>query len=255
MQRATLEVGLCKSLGKIRNTPLIELKYRKNLYAKNETVNPTGTHKDRGVETAIADMINKGQTTISCASSGNHAKSVEYYAKQFGFKAITYTEGDYLTNWRRINKLCQEHNYYNANAGKCVALLEGLSLIGEEIAKIKPEYVICPVNNGTLYVGIYEGLLRKHCSPIMIGATAKNSKIAKSLRGLYRLEPKLIDVIEDSKGSLMDIPDRSIEYGIEVLAKEGLNVCPASATVIGALDRLRPDEDKKVVLIITGKGK
>src|SRR5471030_3249250 len=49
----------------------------KNLYIKNDSVNPTFSFKDRVVSTALSRARELGFTTVACASTGNLARSEE----------------------------------------------------------------------------------------------------------------------------------------------------------------------------------
>ena len=57
-----------------------------NLYFKVEGCNPTGSFKDRGMVVAVAKAIEKGMTSIACASTGNTSASAAAYGAYCGLR-------------------------------------------------------------------------------------------------------------------------------------------------------------------------
>ena len=98
----------------------------KNLYIKNETVNPTFSCKDRMVAVAVSRAVELGFDTVACASTGNLAQSLAAHAARAGLKSYIFIPHDSepvkLTSTRiydptliavkgttaRINSLCNE---------------------------------------------------------------------------------------------------------------------------------------------------
>ncbi len=58
----------------------------RELYIKNEGMNPTGSFKDRGMTVAITRAIERGFKSVICASTGNTAASLAIYAARAGIK-------------------------------------------------------------------------------------------------------------------------------------------------------------------------
>jgi threonine synthase len=56
----------------------------RNLYLKNDSMNPTNSFKDRVVSVAISWARANGFETIACASTGNLANAVAAYAARAG---------------------------------------------------------------------------------------------------------------------------------------------------------------------------
>lgn len=71
-------------------TPLIRARHLggAGLLFKNETVNPTGSFKDRPVAVATTVAVEFGLAGLICASTGNTAVSVAAYAARAGLPAI-----------------------------------------------------------------------------------------------------------------------------------------------------------------------
>jgi len=77
-------------------TPLIDAKRLakavglKQLWIKNDTVNPTWSFKDRVVSVAIARARQFGFEAMACASTGNLANSVSAHAAAAGMDAYVF---------------------------------------------------------------------------------------------------------------------------------------------------------------------
>jgi threonine synthase len=66
----------------------------RNLYLKNDTVNPTGSFKDRVVSVAASWARHRGFATLACASTGNLANAVAAYAARAGLEAAIVIPAD-----------------------------------------------------------------------------------------------------------------------------------------------------------------
>lgn len=73
------------------NTPLLfseRLSERidREVWIKNEGVNPTGSFKDRGMTVAVSKAVERGAKTLLCASTGNTSASAAAYAARAGIR-------------------------------------------------------------------------------------------------------------------------------------------------------------------------
>lgn len=267
------------------NTPLVKLRnisraHECNVYGKLEIVNPTGVHKDRESAVVLNDLRKKGFRSVVCASSGNAAISISAFAFMMNVEAhiflgsstpkekirlveafqpkIHYADGGYLKAVEALKKFVERNEVYNANAGYCEAKLIGNSYIGAEIARdLAPSIVICPTNNGTHFVGVGRGVLesRREVKPRMIAATAPDTRVAHSIKGLYGLEePKITEIVEETKGEIVKVKDNAIIKATIDLAKQGIVVEPASAASVAALSQLELKKTDTVCCTITGSG-
>ena len=66
----------------------------RNLHLKNDTLNPTGSFKDRVVSVAVSWARRHGIATVACASTGNLANSVAAYAAHAGCRAVILVPAD-----------------------------------------------------------------------------------------------------------------------------------------------------------------
>lgn len=58
------------------------------VYVKYEGMNPTGSFKDRGMTSAITQVVKDGDHTVVCASTGNTSASAAAYAAHAGLNCV-----------------------------------------------------------------------------------------------------------------------------------------------------------------------
>jgi threonine synthase len=74
------------------NTPVVAVETPDGpLWIKDESRNPTGTHKDRAMAVGIAAAVAAGADTVVAASTGNAGASVAAYAARSGLRCVVYT--------------------------------------------------------------------------------------------------------------------------------------------------------------------
>jgi threonine synthase len=153
----------------------------RDLWLKNDTLNPTNSFKDRVVSVALTAARRLGMTTAACASTGNLAQSVAAHSAGAGLDACvlipsnleeakvmaTAVYGARLVavegNYDDVNRLCgeiaSEHadwGFVNVNLRPYYA--EGSKTIGFEIAEQLgwqlPDHVVAPMASGSMLVKI-----------------------------------------------------------------------------------------------------
>ncbi|TMR24248.1 pyridoxal-phosphate dependent enzyme [Nonomuraea turkmeniaca] len=72
-------------------TPLVEFD---GIYIKDESRNPTWSHKDRLNRVTVSAAVAAGAPGVVVASSGNHGASAAAYAARAGLRAIVLTSAD-----------------------------------------------------------------------------------------------------------------------------------------------------------------
>ncbi len=171
-------------------TPLIHAKNLgdvfglKNLYIKNDSVNPTFSFKDRVVSVALTRARELGFSTVACASTGNLAGAVSAYGalahlRRFVFIPADLEEGKIIGasvydpiivaidgNYDEVNRLCAEvadafkWAFVNVNIRPYYA--EGSKTLGFEVAEQlgwrAPDNVVVPAASGSLLTKIHKGL-------------------------------------------------------------------------------------------------
>ena len=194
------------------NTPLIRLKNVEKksklppLFAKNETVNPTHSFKDRGTAVAVQKATSFGCTRIGTVSTGNMAVSTAAYGARAGLKTFVLVkedttiekliatgiynpvlikvQGDYGELFRTSFLLGKEHNVYFMNSVDPFRI-EGYKATGFEIFlqlnRVIPDFIFVPVSSGGHLIGIIRafqdlkqyGFAKKY--PYFIGVQAEGS--------------------------------------------------------------------------------
>ncbi len=168
---------------RIKNHALTHISHLAGLALKDETSWPTRSFKDRGSLVEISKAKEYGYKEIVCASTGNMALSLSYFAKLSGIRAKVYlskytnkvkikyirdthnadvvlVEGDYT----KAVKLAEEYSKRKRAflAGDYCYRKEGQSTIGFEIALQSKgiRNVFVPVGNATLFSGIFKAYER-----------------------------------------------------------------------------------------------
>jgi len=274
---------MVEALLRVYNTPLVRFNeisklMNVNVYGKIETGNPTGSHKDRETLEIIFDAERKGFEAVGCASTGNAAISLAAYSRMANIKCHIYVsetisqermnlirmfnpqihtiKGGYEEAIKESNVEMEKRGIYNANPGQCHLKIIGDSYIGREIAEnLHPDFVIIPTNNGTLFSGVWKGLKDSNVRPRMVAATARNTKIADSIKGFHRLEePAFSNALKESNGTIVNVTDADIKKANWLLFKEGIIAEPASAASIAAIKKLEFNHDDIICCVITGSG-
>lgn len=68
--------------------PSISKEVGANVFVKVEGMNPTGSFKDRGMTSAITQVVKDGDHTVVCASTGNTSASAAAYAAHAGLRCV-----------------------------------------------------------------------------------------------------------------------------------------------------------------------
>ncbi|MCL4388037.1 pyridoxal-phosphate dependent enzyme [Candidatus Marsarchaeota archaeon] len=163
------------------NTPEIKSKGSSSLKLKLEFFNPTHSFKDRGSAIEVAKAAEYGFKEIACASTGNMAYSITYYAKLYGLRSKVFisdnanedkindiksvgdadihkVDGDFTKAQGMALKYSKTHNAFLC--GDYCYRKEGQKTIAYEICNSgkTPENIIVPVGNATLLSATYKAL-------------------------------------------------------------------------------------------------
>ncbi|MFS0788809.1 pyridoxal-phosphate dependent enzyme [Shouchella sp. 1P09AA] len=171
------------------NTPLIKnlVDGFDNIIVKNESTNPTGSHKDRISSYTISSAISQGYKGVVVASSGNAALSISSYAAYAGIKCVVISTKaldrylqkvlkkmsaevilveQSLQRWELMKKYVNEGyypatNYINPPVGSQPIGVQSFKNISREIFlqlnHSVPNKIVVPTSRGDLFWGIYEG--------------------------------------------------------------------------------------------------
>jgi threonine synthase len=211
-------------------TPLV--KFSDNIHFKLESLNPTGSFKDRGsteLISAIHKLVTEVKGYISEDSSGNAGASIAAYAAKAGLKAKIYVPENVAGP--KFNQI----QFYGAEVVKIAGsrskvaeeaqkpakgkfyvghilhplFRDGIKSLAYEIAEQfdwhVPECVYIPVSAGTLLLGILSGFkhlvesgIIKSMPRIVACQTRQVSPFYHSLKGLRYIPPEIITSIADA---------------------------------------------------------
>lgn len=181
------------------NTPLIALdRPGRTVYVKDESQNPTWSHKDRLCAVAASHAASTGARVTVVSSSGNHALSAAAYAARAGLPCVVITHegmpasvrsavtafGAHLVivpgerRWDLVERSVRElgwypfSNYTAPATGNPVAV-EGYKTIAFEIAEQlgwrAPSSVIVPTGYAEALCGIWRGFKEMHAAGAISG--------------------------------------------------------------------------------------
>jgi len=169
-------------------TPIIPVENLKQFTGNNEVVwkdesgNPTGSFKARGISAAVSKAKELGIQTIATPTAGNAGGALAAYAARGGMKAVVYMPkqtpkvfkdecrlyGAELVeidgNISDCGKLVNEHallnNWFQVSTLKEPYRLEGKKTMGYEIAEQfnwqLPDVILYPTGGGTGLIGIWK---------------------------------------------------------------------------------------------------
>lgn len=154
------------------------------LWIKDERYNLTGSHKDRSTLLGVLDAIDRGVTTVACASTGNAAVSMAGCASFFGLRGVAFVGpqttpgklallegfggeihvvGGENDPYAASDLACERNGWYNCSCAFNPLLMEGKKTCAHEIAvgmsSAPPQWVIVPVGDGCTYAAIAKGFL------------------------------------------------------------------------------------------------
>ena len=104
---ATPVISLNEGSTPLIHSPRLSERAGAEVYIKYEGLNPTGSFKDRGMTVALTKAVEKGATTVICASTGNTSAAAAAYAARAGIQcAVLLPAGKIATG-----KLVQAYLY------------------------------------------------------------------------------------------------------------------------------------------------
>jgi len=169
-------------------TPLIETKRlgaavgAKNLWVKDEGLNPTGSFKARGMSAAISMARELGITKIAVPSAGNAASAAAAYAAAAGIEAhifmpidvpqanfieckalgahVTLVNGLISDCGRIVNERKDKEGWFDVSTLKEPYRIEGKKTMGYEVAEQfgweLPDAIFYPTGGGVGLIGMWK---------------------------------------------------------------------------------------------------
>jgi threonine synthase len=185
------------------------------VYAKNETINPTQSFKDRGTAVAVQKAVSLGIKSIGTVSTGNMAGSTAAYGARAGLRTIVLLKadtppekiraagiygpillkvrGDYGELFAASLEIGRKHGIYFMNSIDPLRI-EGYKITGYEIFQQLggrvPRYLFVPVSSGGHLIGLMRAFLDLKEEgfteelPVFVGVQAKGcSPVARAFAG------------------------------------------------------------------------
>jgi threonine synthase len=153
-----------------------------NVWIKDESQNPTGTFKARGMSVAVSMAKHFGVTALAAPSAGNAAGALAAYAARAGIPAhlfmpkdtpranivectaiganVTLVEGLITDCAREVAKRSEAEGWFDLSTLKEPYRVEGKKTLGYEIAEQfgwqLPDVIFYPTGGGTGLVGMWK---------------------------------------------------------------------------------------------------
>ena len=203
----------------------------KHLWAKDDTVNPSGSLKDRASAVVALKASEFGYKQIATASTGNAAASLACISASLGLSSHIFVpgsaprakiaqllvfgadvipiQGTYDDAFGLCVEACKTLEWYNRNTGYNPYTVEGKKTVSMEIAEQlawePPDTVIVPVGDGCILSGVWKGFvdLRRvgliDRLPRLVAAQAEGSQaIKRAFEGDGLIRPVEPNTMADS---------------------------------------------------------
>src|SRR6202041_4108091 len=178
------------------NTPLYELPGCgraagvKQLYAKHQGMNPTGSFKDTGMTVAASAAHAAGFRWVACASTGNTSASMAAYAARANMRSLVLIPEGQIS-WGKLSQSLD----YGALTCQLRTDFDGCLRLLTELVREKPVYLLNSVNpyriegQKTAAIELLEQLAWQPPDHIIVpgGNLGNSSAIGKALIEMYKL--------------------------------------------------------------------
>ncbi len=205
-----------------------------NLWLKDETRTPTGSNKDRATALVVESALRAGNTTVTCASTGNVAVSLAVGAAAAGLRAIIFVPAEvadskltlmllagatvfkvqvgYDAAFKLSRAAAREFGWYDRNTGYNPVTLDAKKTVAleiwEQLGREVPDTVVCPVGDGPTLSAIAKGFDEL----VACGATSRIPRIiAVQAEGCQPLKTAW-----ETGGPLQAVEPNTIADGIAV---------------------------------------
>ena len=152
------------------------------VWVKDESRNPTGTFKARGMAVAVSLAVQHGRRDLVLATAGNAGGALAAYAARAGLRAhifmprttpaaiqaeirahtphVTLVDGDLAAAGRFAAQAARRHGWFEVSTFKEPGRVEGKKTMGLELAEAfdytLPDLVFYPTGGGTGLVGMWK---------------------------------------------------------------------------------------------------
>jgi threonine synthase len=178
--RFPLRIGSTPLYASTRLGALLGLR---NLYLKDDTLNPSASSKDRASAIAVRRAVDTGADIVAVASTGNAGSSLACVAAAVGMKSVVFVpesapaaklaqalsfgatvlavRGNYDDAFDLCLAACDEFGWFNRSTGYNPFTREGKKICAYEIWEALdgrvPDRVVVPTGDGNLLSGMWKG--------------------------------------------------------------------------------------------------
>lgn len=291
------KISSAVSLGEME-TPMLKRRLDGlEMNLKLDYMRPTGSFKDRGAYALINAIKERGVREVVEDSSGNAGSAMAGYCAAAGIKCAIYlreatSEGkirqaeSYGAEVRKVSGSrddvaeavleAAKTTYYASHSYNPI-FFEGMkSMVPEIIKQVGfPDYILAPIANGTLLLGVYIGFKEAGRLPKIIGVqSVRCAPVYSKFKGIEQ-EPvtptvaegiavgaptridEIIAAIKDSGGDMVTVEDAEVLSAKEKLGRMGIYVeATSGAAPAGALKYFagRATGGLNIVVPLTGSG-
>jgi threonine synthase len=264
--------------------PRISERLGLEVYLKLDSLNPTGSFKDRGMTVAVSKAVADGAGAVICASTGNTAASAAAYAARAGLTAVILqpagavalgklaqaravgarvleVRGSFDEALAAARELADRGTHVLVNSVNPFRI-EGQKTAAFEIAEelgSPPDLLALPYGGGGNTTAYALGFREwgADMPRIVAGeAAGRPTTLASAIRisdPVHR--PQAEEAVRRSEGAVVSLSDDAILAGWrELAADEGVFCEPSSAASVAALERFPLEPGLRAVCVITGHG-
>ncbi|MCL4425705.1 MAG: threonine synthase [Firmicutes bacterium] len=238
----------------------------RELFIKDDGLNPTASLKDRASALGVTKALEAGATTVACASTGNAASSLAGNAASVGLNTVIFlperapagkvaqllmfgatvvsVQGNYQDAFRLSSQAISGWGWYNRNAAINPYLVEGKKTVSLEMAEQLgwkvPDWVVFSVGDGCTiggawrgFVDLYEiGLIDR--LPRMLGVQAAGcAPIYRAWKGKGPLLPEEEKTLADSIA--VGVPRNSQKALRAINDSQGLMITVSDEEILSAM--------------------
>ncbi len=254
------------------------------VFLKLESMNPTGSFKDRGMTVAVSKAVEEKAQAVICASTGNTASSAAAYAARAGLPALILQPQGAVAS----GKLAQTRMYgarvleVRGTFDEALAAAQELAergthalvnsvnpyrLEGQKTAAFEiieelgraPDVLALPYGGGGNTTAYGRGLLEGGSTIpriLAVQASDRSTTVASAIRIAQPIHAEEVDeVVGRTEGAILTASDEALLEAWRLLAtEEGLFCEPASAASVAGLFATELEPGSRIVCVITGHG-
>jgi threonine synthase len=248
-------------------------------YLKDESVNPSGTIKDRRNQYIISRAEALHVDKLVIITSGNNGYSLGNLAKRTNIKVVCIIDKNAPTRIKKnLLHVCYDvielnlHSKYllpedtvhyaRENDQEVIwdvtnGYEEGYEEVIKEIyAKITPDYIVVPIGSGGIFFAFAEKTEQLNLPTKIIGIDVqqKSNSIADKLSNPWPSPyEKSIENFKRNGHKVFTLSETEIKQAYNKFKRQ-VNCEPSSAVVFAAPDKFKFESSDKVVFLNTGNG-